>query len=405
MARPRQRDLKLGFFGAFFPEFQKAGNSSTGIVLLLSRSSRVQSVRAYVPVGSQQPPGLGDAVVNLEKSWQFDDPVSLLRTGLKIITARPLVNAFLFNIHITSFGKRAAGNALGITLPVLVRIGSRVPVVVYMHNFLESQDVARLGYSPSFLTRWVVRALETVLIRTTKVVVPLKSQSDLMNSTTGGKTSTLFFPYIEVVLSLLQRASSPEPGSASTTTGRVRVLLFGHWGPQKDADGAFEALANVIDRGTPIEVTVAGAVNSNFPEFGSELARWKSRLPEARFTFLPDLSEQGVLELIRRHDILFLPYHAAGGYSGALNAAAATGIRVIAYDLPQLRETAQLLESQVTFVRPTSGAAVQDVLIAAATEILQGRVTRRAPSALDALKRSEEAVSRLVDVLEGAAYG
>ena len=106
------------------------------------------------------------------------------------------------------------------------------------------------------------------------------------------------------------------------------------------------------------------------------------------------IPEEEIATLFLGHDILVLPYSASGGYSGAMNAAAPFGIGVVAYDLPQLRETAAELGLKVRFIPHDREEAVR----AGISSALDTPETSRGPvlplSTL--LERSQDAVGRLL---------
>src|SRR5579871_1089966 len=155
--------LRLGFFGAFHPMTDRAGAASTGMVLLMARSPQVRRLVVFGP-DNAAPPGSPELpATEVVPVWSPDSPRSLLR-ALRAMTARaPELDGYLFSIYPTFFGRTPAANGLGMLLPVLVRRLTGRPVVVFMHNFVESQDIRTLGYdvSPASLraARWLERRL------------------------------------------------------------------------------------------------------------------------------------------------------------------------------------------------------------------------------------------------------
>jgi glycosyltransferase involved in cell wall biosynthesis len=350
--RSSQRPCAIGFFGTFYPEFQKAGNSSTGLVLLLAQLGGVGRIEVFAQEGGRRPEGVDPAKVTVRPSWRHDDPVSLLRCLARMRAAAPRLDAFVFNIYVTSFGRSRAANATGLLLPGLLRRWTGRPVVVYMHNLLETQRAEELGYAPTVVTRAIVHSLEAFLLRSTVVFVPLESQADDVRRSFGVSPRARVIPFVESAYSAtgFLAARAARPGASEPAHAGFRVLCFGNWGPQKDLDGALTALSELEERVPTVEVTVAGAANSNFPEYEARLRAWASRLTARRFRFVGKVPEEEVVPLFRRHDLLLLPYRSTGGYSGAMNAAALTGIEVLSYDLPQLRETAGELGVRCHFV-------------------------------------------------------
>ncbi|MCI4351258.1 MAG: hypothetical protein L3K15_07080 [Thermoplasmata archaeon] len=366
---------RVVFFGTFYPTPHRAGNSSTGIVTVLSRSSKIGSVTVFAPRGSRLPPAANAARVDLRATWAHDDLGSLVTTLVRMLRRRDDCDLYLFNIYVTSFGRRPLANAFGLMMPVVLARVTRRPVRVYMHNFLETQDVEQLGYTPGRLVRRLVRALESRLVRAASVVVPLASQRAIVEKEVGGRLESFLLPYIEAVPSVYARIDSGAPVAPpeQPSTAPVRVLLFGVWGPQKDLAGAVRLLEAVAGAGLSIKVTVAGGANPSFPEYAHELERLEKALPPERFRFVDWVPEDDVLQLTLEHDLLFLPYRATGGYSGAMSCGALTDLPVASYDLPQIREFAEEIGVRPALIDPKRA----DQLAAAVQEAGRVRADRR----------------------------
>jgi glycosyltransferase involved in cell wall biosynthesis len=354
----RDKTLRIGFFGTLYPESQYAGNSSSGMVALLSQADRVQNVRVYSQIGSQLPQGTDSTKVSLQCCWRHDDPISVLKTMTMMLRDRHTMDVMLFNTYVTALGKSRAANAFGILLPVSMAVFGRVPVVTYMHNFAETQDVSGLGYDPSWLETTTVRILEKLLVHTTQTVVPLESQRNKVSEILGGRVRALLLPYIDAVASLHSQPSVRELPYWKDP-GCVRVLLFGHWGPQKDLEGALYQLLRMQTSGLPIEVVVAGAMNERFQEYFAKIVKLEKSLPPKSFHFIGRVAEEEVLSLIHSADLYLLPYNAEGGYSGAMNCAAIVGTHIVSYDLPQLREAATELGIDVVFISKGDDVALE----------------------------------------------
>jgi glycosyltransferase involved in cell wall biosynthesis len=367
--------LRVGLFGVFYPEFQKAGNSTTGFALLWASLPSVQSVEVFAPVGSQLPPGAPPGKIRIRPAWQLDSPRSLRQVARAIEAAAPGLDRIAFNIHLTSFGRRPWTNVTGLLLPgrVARRTGRRP--LVFLHHLLETQDVGPLGYRPTAFTRWLVRFLERRLLRRTRVVVPLASQATRVEEVFGVRPDHVMPAFVEAVPSGILRPAGADPGADRGTEplgAPIRVLLFGYWGPQKEVEGVLGDLAEVHARGAAVRVTVSGEVNVNFPEFAARLARARSTLDPSVFQFRGGIPETDVPSVLAAHDVLLLPYRATGGYSGAMNLAAPSGIGIVAYDLPQLRETASELGIPVEFIPPRDVAALERAIRSARTRGAKG---------------------------------
>lgn len=354
--------LKLAVFGTFYPEHNYAGNSTTPIAIGLSKSDLVDLVHVFCQRGARVPEGVSGGKLDLVRMWRHDRPISILRAGLALARHARNLDSIIFNTYVTAYGRSRFANVIGLLLPSIVARLSRRPVLVYMHNFVETQDVRKLGYFPSHAALWLVRLLELSLLRNSQVIVPLTTQAGAVRSSLGYAPTTLFLPHIESYLARLRRRSQPE-GRIVSHENAKRVLLLGTWGPQKDLQGVLSSLDRLALGFPSLQVTLAGSENKHFPGYLPTLPVGDLEALQGRIRWTGELSDDDLFELITEQDLLLLPYRTSGGYSGALNFAAGTGIRVLAYDHPQLREQARLLGTEVRFVAPDQlELALQDEL-------------------------------------------
>ena len=193
--------MRVGVFCSFYPFSSRAGSASTGMVTLLAQSPRVSRVIVFAPRGSVLPPGLPADRVGVRNAWAPDRPFSLARCLFTMLREQRDLELVVFSMYPTSFGRMAISNAAGMLLPSLLAKLSSIPIVVYMHNFLETQQVDKLGYRPGAVTRRVVRTLERWIIDSTITVVPLPSMKTIVEREVGGKLTVIPLPYVESVYS------------------------------------------------------------------------------------------------------------------------------------------------------------------------------------------------------------
>lgn len=345
----------LALVGTFYPEYNYTGNVTTGMALGLSSLPQVSSVRIYAQKGAMLPTtGVFKETwkIKLVSSWKHDQLSSLLRTVRLLIKDANVVDAYLFNSYVTAYGRRNGPNAVGLLAPSLVSTLTGKPVFVYMHNFVETQDVAKLGYRPSLPLLVGARFLESLLLKTTTVSVPLTSQAETIKSRFGISPSTFFFPFLESYLAAKSMLLCGVP-KHSKPPGPPRILLMGSWGPQKDLAGALRALETLVKEGMDFRVSVLGGKNVQFPSFELDFGAEQFPSLKGRVNFTGPIADGAMLEMIMDSDLLLLPYATTGGYSGVMNFASVTGIPMIAYDHPQLREQAVLIGADVKFVQPS----------------------------------------------------
>jgi glycosyltransferase involved in cell wall biosynthesis len=393
------RPLRIGFFGAFHPMSDRAGAASTGMAVLLALSSRVGRILVLGPRGARPPDGIAMERAEVIGIWEPDRLGTLIRSLRELTRRGSELDGYIFSIYPTAFGRRPMPNAFGLGMPVLVHWLTRRPVVVFMHNFVETQDLTKLGYDVSPIALRAAAFLERRLGRRTRVAAGLRSQAETAEQRLGVPVRWIPMRFVESVPGLLTGgAHGSEPHPAPPPGGPLRVLLFGTWGPQKDLIGALTAVRAEVNEGPGMHVTIAGGANPNFPEYGRQLAALAAELPSSGFRFIGHVADSDVPALFRSNDVLLLPYNASGGYSGVMNLGAAYGIRVIAYDQPQLRECAAGLGLAAVFVPAGDGHALVRAL-------WDGRAGPAVPSSVEdpteeRLQLARAGVEGLIDLLE-----
>jgi len=344
--------LKLGVFGNFYPSPSRLGPHTTGLVMQLAESERVESILLFTTNAARCPGLKVIPKLQFDHCWEHEDPLSLLRALMKMLRAMRRVDAYLFNVFMTSFGRSRVANALGLGLPAIVSILSRKPVVVYMHNSTHSEDFELLGYHPSRFTLCFLDLLFWLLGRTTSLVFPLPSQSRAFTNEVGVPARSLFLPYVEglPILVALEGSMVGRMKSAQAPKQALRrILLFGSWGPQKDFESVDRLVTRLDHSQVAYQLIIAGSVNPNFPNSERKLLELARRLPANKSALELGLSDGELGILLLGTDVLCLPYRASGGSSGVMNLGAFFGVPMVATDLPQLRECASLLNTPVTF--------------------------------------------------------
>jgi len=375
------------------------------MAFLLANHEAISSVVVFAQVGAVLPRELKSAIARLVPVWNPRNPLSFLSSLRSLVSAAEVVDVYLFNIYLTSFGRGYLTNALGLLLPTCVARLSGRPVFVYMHNLLETQEIEKLGYRPSLPVRTIVRRLESGLLTSTTMLVPLESQSRTIAQDYGVSPIPIFLPYIDIAFSATATTRIQDQGRSKPTEanrGRVaRILMLGSWGPQKDLIGALRVLRKLRQTGRVFHVTIGGEANKNFPVYATRLREYALEFGDEDFTFLGHVPDSDLPVLLSEHDILLLPYTATGGQSGVLNLGAFAGLELVAYDLPQLRETATVLGCEVTFVDAHDPSALQRAIDVSIHKIEStGRATATPQASMDRLRA---AFGRIVDVMRKSA--
>ena len=391
------KGLRVGFFGSFYPHVDRLSTASTGLVTLLSMSEKIEKISVFSPLLSSTPNGLSTSKIRIIPSWSYDDPLSLIKTVIKMIKMKSDIDVYIFNIFLTSFGRSRIANVTGLLLPVLLSKLTHKRVCTYMHNFIETQDIEKLGYEKKWLATRVASLLERRIANNTLLFVPLESQRLTLEALFHSKVNSVLIPYVEGVCSFICKVDELHE-LKSDDTKPLSFLLFGSWGPQKDLEGALRIFKELIDEGNDIRITVSGNINNNFPHYEKKIERIMAQLPSKYIMWIKDVPERMVQSLFVDSDVLFLPYNAAGGYSGVMNVGAFYDMQMVSYDVPELREFDLIIGAGCTFVDPSQPVEVKRVLVQKARESRRSKGGNQSISR-EKLQKSLRAAEDFVDMI------
>lgn len=351
--------MKLAIFGTFFPLTGRLGSTTTGMAFLCCKNEKIERIRLYVQKGAKLPASFSSNKCTLIESWYIDKPLYIANSIVSLSMDKE-VDAYFFNLSLTMFGIKRVSNFIGLLMPPLIAKVTKKKVLVYMHDFIETEEVEKLGYNPSLFARMIASFLEKLIVKNTILIVPRLSQKSILESKYGISIHSMIIPYVEGIYLEGQQTFS-NLSAALNHGNRVNVLLFGSWGPQKDLYGGLKFLSRLIDSGCDINVIVAGGPNLNFPDYVSQMKHSLESFSQQNLTYLPKVSDEEVPEIFEASDILFLPYLTSGGYSAVMNLGALYELRIIAYDIRQLREVSSLIGAEAIFIEPDDSDSVEVV--------------------------------------------
>jgi glycosyltransferase involved in cell wall biosynthesis len=399
--------ISIGYFSGFYPNPDSLGSTSTGYVKLLTEASGVSKVMIFGPKDARVPDHWNRSRIQLLPVWKPNDPLSLIRTAYRLWKERKGIDLYFFNIHLSIFGRSRVSTGIGLVTPPLIAFLTSKPTVTYMHNLVETQDLVNLGYQVGGMTKLGAHLMERLICETTVLQVPLVSQRDVAVYRLHHKVEQFVLPYAEGIYALDEAlgAGAKSWGSrVATSDGPAELLLFGFWGPQKDLAGGLEIILDAMRLGARVHTRVVGTVNAHFPAYAAELARTRSQLPEGAFEFLGEIDEEQIGPIFASTDVVLLPYRATGGYSAAMNLAAAFDCDIVAYDLPSLREFAIEVRAHCEFISPgpESRRESAEKLVAVINSAREGRdrpAEARVRRGL-AQEKAAQFVARLWDLVE-----
>lgn len=383
--------MKIVVLGTLEPLGARLSSTSAGMLTLLSLSKNVDKIDFHAQKGGLLPPAVSKDKVTLCEPWEIDNPVSLIRAMIRMARKKS-TDVFFFNLSLTMFGRSRLANVVGLLVPTMVSILARKKVVVYMHDFIETEEPNKLGYDVGFISKLSASVLERLLVWRTSLVAPRKSQRLILEKKYNRPIRNLIIPYVEGINDILREGTGKE--STREPSREVRVLLFGNWGPQKDLSGALKLLLDDPSLKTPIRVTIAGNFNPNFPKYKERFINLLRKYDGKDITYIPYVADAEIPSLFNSNDILFLPYFASGGYSAVMNLGAIYDLKIVAYDVDNLREISTLLEANTVFLSP--GTAKAPVILRTTIESIFNN-PRSSPGDMDRkLSKAANAMEELI---------
>ena len=339
--------IKIGYFGDFYPKFKNA-LFTTGTVYLLGKHEDVDSVYLYATKGCKIPNNFGDKV-HLFQSWDESSAVSLVKTLLLMNSHKRNIDAFFFNLSLTSQSKKSYINALALLLPVLLSMINSKKIVVYLHDIVETQNLETLGYKQSRLKIFIAKLLERLIASRVTMILPMEYQVSALSNVRKKDLRQIFFPYAEAIWAFdlyppvieLQESEKDQP---------LRVLLWGSWGPKKDIIRVVKKLTELIKEGCNLRVMVVGNVNPHFTYYAEKISELMHEIDNDKISFILDAPDEIAPNIFFNSDILILPYLGSVGISGVMNIGAYYGLKIISYSIPEMQDFSNMIKADTLFI-------------------------------------------------------
>jgi glycosyltransferase involved in cell wall biosynthesis len=273
----------------------------------------------------------------------------------------------LFNMHFTSFGSRRVAAALGLLLPLTLRV-CRIPTVVLIHNLVDTTDLEAAGYAGRGLQNRLLRMIGTILtrfvLRANHVVTTMPEYVEILRTRYGARNVSLT-PH-----GAFECAPLPTPRAIGTSP--LRLLAFGKFGTYKRVDDLVEAYRSLIDAGREVELVIAGTDSPVTPGYLDGVRERCHDLPGVQFTGY--VEEDDVAGLFEGCDIVVFPYTGTTGSSGPLHQAGSYARPVVA---PRIGDFVDLILEE-GYVAETFRAGDPTSLAAALDELLDDPARREA---------------------------
>jgi glycosyltransferase involved in cell wall biosynthesis len=196
------------------------------------------------------------------------------------------------------------------------------PTVVTLHELVELTDLRALNAPGGPLAKVGAKAL-------TKI----SSQADLICLTRKEYAEWLSMRGVDCTHIPIGVYHEPQLLDTSDSQG---LLFFSTLAPFKGLELLFSAFETLHREYPQLTLTIAGAEHVRFPEYARQLKIRFGKME--RVNWLGQTSEDNVMELFRRAQIVVLPYNASTGSSSVLYQAATWGRSVVASDLVDIKK-------------------------------------------------------------------
>lgn len=271
--------------------------------------------------------------VSVNECWEFNCYANIFTIVKAVLKEKP--DAVLFNLQFVKFGDKKIPAALGLFLPMILKmLGCNT--VVLLHNIMEQVDLANAGFTSNKLAQKVYNFIGTTLtncILKADVVVTINKYVGIL--TAKYKTDNV---------SLIPHGSFETPKNVDfdLPIGPKKIMAFGKFGTYKKVEILIDAIELIRQNNNePIEIVIAGTDSPNTPGY---LQSVKEKYAHVEgITFTGYVEENDVERIFTESTIVAFPYTSTTGSSGVLHQAGSYGKAVV---MPDLGDLALLVEDE-----------------------------------------------------------
>lgn len=225
-----------------------------------------------------------------------------------------------FNLGASAFGRSPWVNVLGWLTPMLVKqLG--IPTVVTLHELVALSDLRTLHAPGGAFALWGARLLTGIATQTDVTCLTMRHYADWLMTRNVDCEHIPIGAYHEP--QLLKEPDSQE------------LLFFTTLAPFKGLELLLEAYQKLRPQYPYLKLTIAGTEHNRFPSYARELKSRFDGVPGVQW--LGQISEDDVMELFRRAQLVALPYTASTGSSSVLYQSATWGRAVVVSDLAEIQ--------------------------------------------------------------------
>ncbi len=291
--------------------------------------------------------------VSVNECWKFNSYTNLFTIVSAIIKEKP--DAVLFNLQFVKFGDKKIPAALGLLIPMILKMFGCTSVVL-LHNILEQVDLTNAGFTSNKIAKKIYNFIGTQL---TNCIL----KADAVALTITAYVSILKAKYKAQNVTLIPHGSfeSPQSVSFDLPEGPKKVLAFGKFGTYKKVEILIDAVELIRQNiNEPLEVVIAGTDSPNTPGY---LQSVKDKYAHVEgLTFTGYVEENDVERIFKESTIVAFPYTSTTGSSGVLHQAGSYGKAVVMPDLGDLALLVKEEGYQGEFFNPSCTSSLADAI-------------------------------------------
>lgn len=307
------------------------------------------------------------------RCWRFNSIISFARLVRAIRRAQP--DVVWFNVGLSTMANKPAPALVASAIPLVLHLlGFNTHVT--LHAFSENVDFQDAGVRFPWLYRFGARFATRLLLLTGGVHVLLPSYKEKIVAAFGRLGERVFVSPHGIF--------EFQPGNTNQARMPEVVLAFGSWGTYKRLECLIEAFNRVKLQVPGAELWIAGGDHPKTRGYLDQCSRSYADAPGV--SFVGYVEEQHVAELFQTVSLAVMPYSSSAGSSGVLHLACEYGVPVLASDIPDLRELAEVEGLWLEFFPP---GAVETL----AEQLARMLSDRQMPSEM--AMHNREAVQRL----------
>jgi glycosyltransferase involved in cell wall biosynthesis len=265
--------------------------------------------------------------IKVKECWEFNS----YSTFFSIIKAarQEKPDVILFNLQFVKFGDKKIPSALGLLLPMFLRLFG-FKTVVLLHNILEQVDLEKAGFTESKIMQTIYNFIGTnitrCLLKANKVAVTIHKYVDILNAKYKTK-NVILIPH-----GTFETVKEP---NFELKSGPKQIMAFGKFGTYKKVEILIEAIEIVRKTNSDeLEVVIAGTDSPNTPGYLDGVQKKYKDVKGIVFTGY--VEENDVERIFTDSTIVVFPYTSTTGSSGVLHQAGSYGKAVIMPDLGDL---------------------------------------------------------------------